>query len=238
LASNVLVFTATYNEVGSISVWYELVRKAQPSCQILVVDDNSQDGTLEKLKDISNIDPNFCYIVRQKKLGLGSAHKYALIYAISQDFSVLVTMDADLSHDPAEIPNLLEELKNSDFVVGTRWSGGTCDYTGIRKILSILANQFARLLIPTGLSEYTTSYRAFSLLAMHSLSQNLPPDDNYAFFLEQIDSLYNQGLRLSEVPIHFRDRTVGKSKIPRNQILVSASVLLNLGIKRRYKSKI
>ena len=144
----------------------------------------------------------------------------------------MITMDADLSHEPEQIPNLFEEIESYDFIIGTRRSGGETDYVGIRKFLSTTGNILARFLIPTGLSEYTTSFRLFNSLALKTLVLNESKIEGYAFFMEVVEFLYQSELRLGEVPIHFHDRKNGKSKIPRMQILKSIIVLLKLTLKR------
>jgi len=158
----VLVFTATYNERDNVA---ELVRRilALPvACDVLVVDDNSPDGTGELLDDLAGAEPRLKAVHRPRKLGLGSAHMLAMAWALRGGYDALVTMDADFSHDPAVIPDLLAQLESADFVIGSRYvAGGSCDYVGRRKAMSWWANRLAWLLLGAGLREYTTSFRAF-----------------------------------------------------------------------------
>ena len=151
---------------------------------------------------------------------------------LENEYEVLVTMDADISHQPAQLPPLLEAISEHDFVIGTRSNGGGCDYTGVRKFLSLAGNRAARLMIPTGLTEYTTSMRAFTPEALQILFTQGIRDDGYAFFMETVEILYRSGCAMTEVPIHFMDRTHGQSKIPKHQIWLSASTLVRLSASR------
>jgi dolichol-phosphate mannosyltransferase len=199
-----------------------------PAARLLVIDDSSPDGTAEHLARIAAADPEFEYIVRAGKLGLGSAHRRAMQHGWDAGYETLVTMDADLSHQPEQIPRLLAALPGHDFVIGTRSGQGSCDYTGFRRLAFVGGNSMARLLIPTGLTEFTTSMRAFNRSALDLLLTTGERDDGYAYFMEVVYRLNDAGLRLTEVPIDFADRTRGTSKIPRAQIAMSAKVLLQL----------
>lgn len=232
MKSKILIFTATYNEADNIEIWYLGVRSVAPDAFILIVDDNSIDGTNEKLTAIQRKDPNFKLITRAGKLGLASAHRISFDYALREGFDFLITMDADLSHIPEEINLLLDKANIFDFVIGTRRAGGKTDYKGWRRFLSRSGNILAQILIPTGLSEYTTSFRLFNSKAFSILTKQIPTDEGYAFFIEVVELLHINGLKLGEVPIHFRDRLHGKSKIPRMQIIMSSILLGKLGTRR------
>ena len=235
MKSKILIFTATYNEADNIEIWYSGVRSIAPNASILVVDDNSIDGTNEKLASIQEKDPNLRLLTRASKLGLASAHRIGFNYALDEGFDYLVTMDADLSHVPQEIDSLFQKAGMFDFVIGTRRAGGKTDYKGWRKFLSLSGNILAQLLIPTGLTEYTTSFRLFNLQALTILARQQPSDEGYAFFIEVVELLHRNGLKLGEVPIHFRDRIHGKSKIPRMQIIMSSILLGKLAIRRVFR---
>ena len=232
----VIVSTATFNEAANITEWYSRVRAVLADADLLVVDDSSPDGTADVVRSFQKDDPRVHLIVRPAKSGLGSAHRAAMLYALENEYAVLLTMDADLSHQPEQIPPFLEAINNHDFVIGTRSNGGGCDYTGIRKFLSLAGNQAARLMIPTGLTEYTTSMRAFTPESLQVLFTHGIRDDGYAFFMETVEILYRSGCSMTEIPIHFMDRTHGQSKIPKHQIWLSASTLMRLSASRLRKS--
>lgn len=231
---NILIFTATYNEAENVFEWYNRVRKIMPSSSILVVDDSSLDGTNEILQEISKEDSLVNLHVRPRKQGLASAHLYAFKFAREKNFEALVTMDADLSHEPESIPLFAMALRDSDFVIGTRRKGGKSDNRGLRLFVSIAGNFLAEKLIPSGLSEYTTSYRIFSPKALAALEDFSAREEGYSFFMEVIDTLFLQGFSLKEIPIHFRSRHSGKSKIPRRQVFNSIRILIILMLRRRH----
>jgi dolichol-phosphate mannosyltransferase len=227
-----LIATATYNESGNIVEWYERTRSVFPNAHLLVVDDSSPDGTSDVVRTLQETDENLHLLVRPAKSGLGSAHRSAMLFSLEGAYPFLVTMDADLSHHPEQIPPIISMLSEADFVIGTRSGEGSCDYTGMRKFLSTGGNLAARILIPTGLTEYTTSLRAFSPRALEALFTSGIRDEGYAFFMECVEILHRADCRLAEVPIHFSDRTRGQSKIPRHQIWLSASTLIRLSTGR------
>jgi dolichol-phosphate mannosyltransferase len=161
-AEQLLVFTATYNERHNIGVLLKGIWDAAPHAQVLVVDDNSPDGTGTLLDEIARSESRLTVIHRPAKLGLGTAHHLAMLFALRRGFDTLITMDADLSHDPQDIPRLTAKLANADFVIGSRYAkGGSSGYSGYRHFVSAAANRAARLLLRLPLHEFTTSFRAF-----------------------------------------------------------------------------
>lgn len=228
-----LVFTATYDEARNAPVWVQGVRESVPDADLLVIDDGSPDGTGRILDAIAAEDSSLTVVHREGKSGLASAHLAAMSYALDHGFDALVTMDADGSHLPAQIPNLLDALPGDDFVIGTRYRGGSHQAGNFRRLLSAGANGLARVVLPTGLSEYTTSFRAFDRRALEVLVHGTFTTGGYAFFVECIEILHQSGLRMAEVPIDFVDRTHGSSKIPKSQIFMSMEALVSMGIRRR-----
>lgn len=233
MAQRILVFSATYNEAATISTLIAQVRSVLPMADHLIIDDSSPDGTGVIVAECAHSDPRVRLVSRPVKSGLSSAHAAAQRFAHRDGYDWLVTMDADLSHDPAEIPLLLAPLATgADFVIGTRSRGGTLHLRGIRRLLSRTANACARLLLPTGLSEYTNGFRAFSSHSIAVLHDRHLSEAGYAYALEQIEVLHRAGLQLAEVPTVFRDRAGGQSKIPRSQVLITMWVLTRLAVGR------
>jgi len=225
----ILVFSATYNESGNIEKLVDSIWKEVPSADILIVDDNSPDGTGELLDEMAAKHPKLKPIHRPGKLGLGSAHHLAMIYAIQNQYDALITMDADLSHDPKDIQPLLEKLVDSDFVIGSRYmKGGHCDYDGYRKNISVLANIAARNLLSIPLHEFTTSFRAFRVKKLETVNFTKMHNQGYSFFMESVYRLHQAGLQIGEVPIHFYNRFSGSSKIPPLEIFRGIFKLLHL----------
>lgn len=229
-----LIFFATYNEAGNVISMIERITLAAPDADILVVDDNSKDGTLDILAGLAR--PNLTVIVRPGKLGLGTAHLLAWKYAIFHAYDVLVTMDGDHSHDPADIPKLIDALDGStDLVIGSRYApGGKCDYTGYRLRVSQAANKAARLLLGIKLSEFTTSFRALRVSRLNAIDFDTLVVGGYSFFLAVIVQAHRHGLKLAERPIHFHERNAGVSKIPPLEIFRGMANLLRLTATRHF----
>jgi dolichol-phosphate mannosyltransferase len=233
ISSDLLVFTACYNEHDNIGLLLDRIVEELPNADILVVDDSSPDGTwdviIEKSKTYMQIIP----VQRPRKLGIGSAHKYALLFAIRENYETLITMDADFSHDPKYLPALLRAHGENIFVTGSRYcEGGSSDYKGYRNIISRLGNIAARLALGVRLRELTTYFRVFDVKSLRRLPLRRVNADGYSYGVQLIYYLRKRGVDLQEVPIHFVDRTRGASKIPRIQILLSAIDLVKLAAKR------
>lgn len=231
MKNSVLVFTLTYNEIGNIEKWLDEVA-TQRSADILVIDDSSNDGTNELLASKSKEIKQLEIVTRSAKSGIGSAHLLALKKAFESGYDYLITLDADLSHDPQDIPRFLEAANSANYVVGTRSRGGRTELSGPRLILSKGANLLCRIILPTGLSEYTTAYRCYDRKAMESLISRSPKDEGYSYFIEATELLYRSGLQVSEIPIIFRDRMEGESKIPSLQVFRSAMIIIKLSLSR------
>ena len=222
------MFTPTFNEAENIKLLIDQIKEVSQNSDILVVDDSSTDLTTKIIEQESSKDLSIQVIVRSLKSGVGSAHMLAIKEAYKNGYDYLITMDADLSHDPKEIPRFLHALNNANYVVGTRSRGGKTELKGIRLVLSKGANLLCRYLLPTGLSEYTNGYRAYDRSAISILIQNPPKGSDYSFFIEVTNTLFLSRLTLAEIPIIFRSRFAGKSKIPPFQIFSSANQIIRL----------
>ena len=232
----VLVFTATYDERDNISEFCDRVFSLERDYDLMIVDivdDNSPDGTGDILDDLAENEPRLTVVHRPRKLGLGSAHKLAITYAAKRGYDVLVTLDADLSHDPSSIAGMIEALGRADFVIGSRYMpGGTSNYTGYRKLASVLANRSARLLLGVPLHEVTTSFRVFRVSMFRAFDFARISSQGYSFFMESVWYIHRAGFRCAEVPIRFVDRLHGQSKIPKNEIFRGMRKLIQLWLKR------
>jgi len=231
MEKSVLVFTPTYNEVGNIEFWLELVT-SQGSLDILVIDDSSHDGTTELLMAKADEIPQLKVMIRKSKAGVGSAHMDALRFALEKGYDLLITLDADLSHDPRDIKRFVASSRDVNYLVGTRSNNGRNELSGFRLMLSKSANLVCQIMIPTGLTEYTTSFRCYDRIAMRFLVSNPPKGDGYSYFIEVTDLLYKSGLKLAEIPIVFQDRLTGDSKIPKLQVFKSCIIIAKLTIIR------
>lgn len=223
-----LIFTATYNEAENIGALVRQCLAAVPSADMLVVDDNSPDGTGVLLDRLAREHLGRLFVLhRPRKLGLGTAHKLAFQYALERDYDALVTMDADFSHHPRYIPEMLSRLRTSDFVIGSRYApGGRCDYGFVRTAISRSANVCARLLLGLRLKETTTSFRGFTRRTLERLPVDSIRSEGYSFFFESLYVTSRVVTSLAEIPIHFEDRRAGQSKISKREI---RNGVLNLG---------
>jgi len=231
-----LIFTATYNENDNIENLCADVFNNVSDCNFLVVDDNSPDGTGDTLDRLKKDNDKLIVIHRSGKLGLGSAHMLGMKYAIENGYDLLITMDADFSHDPKDISRLVDEIKSADFVIGSRYmEGGSTNYLGYRKHVSSMGNWLARVLLGFSVHELTTSYRAFRVSMLQKLNLNRIKSEGYSFFLESLFWINFYKFKTSEIPIVFRDRQAGVSKIPKLQIVYGLLTLLRLFLIRLFK---
>ena len=213
--SKTLIFTATYNEKENIKKLIENLNSLNLSIDILVIDDNSPDKTWEILQNLEKEMKNLKLIIRNNKSGLDTAHKLAFDYAKNNNYEKFISLDADLSHDPAEIPKMINILDKSSFVIGSRYvEGGKCEMKRSRLILSNLGNKFIKSILKINCNEFTTSYRGFNLFRLDDFNLNMIKSKGYSFFMETIYRLSKHGVKIIEIPIHFRDRKHGYSKIP------------------------
>jgi len=214
-----LVFTATYNEFPNIKILLNKINKLKIPLDILVVDDNSKDGTREFLNQYAKKKKFFKLIVRNEKLGLDSAHKLAFNYAKKNKYKKLITMDADLSHDPAVIRKFIKLLQHKPFVIGSRYiHGGKCDLEGFRFYISYFGNFFIKFFLNINSNEFTTSYRGFDLKKLSRLNINEIKSKGYSFFMETIFKIHKLNVPIYQIPIHFSSRYSGRSKISKIEI--------------------
>ena len=215
-----LVFTATYNEAKNIEEFINLLLKADNNLDLLIVDDNSPDKTYEIIQKLSFKYKNIFLIKREKKLGLNTAHIIAYEYAVKNKYKKLITLDADLSHDPKEVPRVVELLEKHAFVVGSRYMlGGKNDMTLFRLFISYFGNNLIKFLLKCKGTEFTTSYRGFNLEKLKEFHFNQIHAKGYSFFMNTVVQLNRLGYESKEFPIHFKNRHHGKSKIPKIEIL-------------------
>ena len=233
--SKTLIFTATYNEKNNVTKLIEEINKICKDVEILVVDDNSPDNTAEMLGNLQKANQNLHIIIREKKLGLDTAHKLAYGYSKKNNYLKLITMDADLSHNPIEIPKIISLLNNKDFVIGSRYiQGGKCEMSLPRLILSIVGNKIIKNVLGLKCNEFTTSFRGFNLEKLNNFDLNSVKSKGYSFFMETIYRLNNQGFEIYEIPIYFRNRNQGKSKINKIEIFRTLKNLFLLKFTSNY----
>ena len=216
----ILVFTATYNESENISELISLIMEQNFKPDLLIIDDNSPDGTYNKVQQMQKKFKNLFLIKRNGKLGLDTAHKEGYDFAKKNNYDYFITMDADFSHDPSELPNFVKNLNNFPIVLGSRYvTGGNCLMSGRRLIISKYGNKFMKFIFKFDCNEFTTSYRGFNLKKLNDFHLNLIKTKGYSFFMGTIYEILKKGFKVKEIPITFKDRSKGYSKIPRIEIL-------------------
>ncbi len=227
-----LIFSATYNEFNNIETLIEKINQYSPESEILIIDDNSPDGTGDLLKKIQSKYNKLHLIERKNKLGLDTAHKLAYEYALTNSFSKFITMDADLSHDPKEIPKMINILQDNAFVIGSRYiEGGDCDMSFYRRLISSLGNKFIKFILQINSNEFTTSFRGFNLHFLKDFHLNKIESKGYSFFMETIYQINKLDFEIIQIPITFRNRMQGKSKMPKIELFRTLKNVLILFFK-------
>ena len=236
--SNTLVFTATFNEIDNIKDFIDEINKLDCKLDILIIDDDSPDGTGNFIEKVAKSSDNLTLVRREKKLGLDTAHKFAYNYAINNNYSYLITMDADLSHEPKEIIKILNHLKKTPFVIGSRYILGGKNYMkGWRLYLSIWGNKVIKKTLSMNGNEYTNAFRGFDLKKLHNFNLDLVKSRGFSFFMETIFELDQRNVPIYEIPITFNVRKHGVSKIPQIEIFRTLKNIFKLFLRKILKSK-
>ena len=232
MKSKILIFSATYNESKNITLLLNYIEELNLNLDILIIDDNSPDKTYELVEDLKKKINNIFLIKRSHKLGLDTAHKEAYEFALANKYEYLITMDADLSHDPKEISNFVKYLENHEFVIGSRYMvGGECLMSRKRLIISKYGNLFIKLILNLNCNEFTSSYRGFNLLKLKNFHLNLIREKGYSFFMGTVHHICSKKFTYIEIPIIFKDRQKGESKIPKIEIFRTLINLFKLKLK-------
>ena len=223
-----LVVIPTYNERENLGAIVLAIREQLPQASLLIIDDNSPDGTGTIADSLAARLGHMEVLHRSGKLGLGTAYIEGFRYALRHDFTCVFEMDADFSHDPRHLPQLLEAIERYDLVIGSRYvpGGTTPDWKRIRKIISTGGNVFARNLLALPVQDCTAGFKCYrrELLAAMDLDRiNL---QGYAFQIETVYQTIRGGYRVGEVPIVFPDRQLGRSKMSRNIVLEAFSYVI------------
>ncbi|NMO52758.1 polyprenol monophosphomannose synthase [Actinoplanes sp. TBRC 11911] len=214
----VLVVIPTYNEADNIRSITERVRRAVPAVDILVADDNSPDGTGGIADELSTTDDHIFVLHRAGKEGLGAAYKAGFAWAKNKGYDAVVEMDADGSHAPEELPKLLDALRDTDAVLGTRYiSGGSVHNWPMRRLLlSRGGNIYIRMALGMPFRDATGGYRAYRMPVLDEINVETVASTGYSFQVELAWRTYKSGFRIAEVPITFTEREHGVSKMSGN----------------------
>jgi len=215
-----IIVIPTFNEIENIENLINMIHRIDESIHILVVDDNSPDGTADLIKKLKENDDRLHLIVRPAKKGLGTAYCEGFAYALKNNFEAIFEMDADFSHDPEMIPKFLDELKNNDLVIGSRYITGVnvVNWPLSRLILSYGANMYTRFITGMPIKDATGGFKCFRAEALSKINLSTIKSNGYGFQIEMNYRLWKHGAKLKEIPIIFIDRRSGVSKMNKNII--------------------
>ncbi|MBA4311493.1 MAG: dolichyl-phosphate beta-D-mannosyltransferase [Chlorobiaceae bacterium] len=210
-----LVVTPTYDEAENIEKFIGQVLGESPDIEILVVDDNSPDGTGNIVEKMQSQNPRIHLIRRAGKMGLGTAYVAGFKYAIENKFDFVCEMDADFSHSPDELPNFIEKIKSCDLVIGSRYTNGVrvINWPIRRLILSYGANVYTRVITGMPVKDATGGFKCFRRQVLEAIDLDKIHSNGYAFQIEMNYKAWNKGFKLLEHPIIFMDRQSGVSKM-------------------------
>ncbi len=212
-----LVITPTYNEAENINRLVDEVLSKDTSLELLIIDDNSPDGTAAIVEEIREKEPRLHIIKRPGKLGLGSAYITGFKFALKNDYDYIFEMDGDLSHDPGILPVMLKEIENNDLVIGSRYipGGSVLNWPIRRLLLSYLASRYVRLITGMPIKDPTSGFKCYRKEVLQDLDLNRIMSDGYAFQVEVKYRIWRKKYRIKEIPIIFYDRVSGHSKMSR-----------------------
>jgi len=232
-----IVVIPTYNESGNIEKIISAVLKAAPEIHVLIVDDNSPDGTSALVEAMMRSNDCIRLLKRAGKMGLGTAYCEGFTLALEWGYDIIMEMDADFSHNPDDIPRFLEELKTSDVVIGSRYSNGVnvVNWPMRRLILSYGANLYTRIITGMSIKDATGGFKGFRAEALRKIDFTEIHSNGYAFQIEMNYRLWKAGAKIKEIPIIFIDRTSGTSKMSRS--IVYEAVFLVWKLKLMYLFK-
>tara|TARA_B100000035_G_scaffold7581_1_gene6594 strand:+ start:2348 stop:3076 length:729 start_codon:yes stop_codon:yes gene_type:complete len=233
-----LVIIPTYNEIDNIEEFINEITKLDVS--VLIIDDNSPDGTGKVVENLSKLNNKINLIKRHKKLGLGSAYRDGFKWGLDRGYNYLLEMDADFSHSFEDLVKVLEASPSADMVIGSRYikEGGSIGWDTRRKMLSSFANNLSKFLLKTKINDMTSGFRCYSDKALIQISYETTKSDGYAFQVEMSARAVEKQLSIKEVPIIFNERRLGKSKMSKKIVYEAFLYLVKNGLKRWLKIKI
>jgi dolichol-phosphate mannosyltransferase len=228
-----LVSLATYNEAGNIAALIADIHKVVPHADILVIDDNSPDGTGRIASELAERDPRVHVLHRPGKLGLGTATLAAMKFAMAQDYDYLLNMDADFSHPPRYLPGILAGMGKHDVMIGSRYvrGGGTENWPLPRRVISQSVNFLVRLLFGMPVKDASGAFRCYRVSKLREVELNRIRSRGYSFQQEVLFRCYKGGCKLGEYPILFENRRAGASKVNRKEAVRSISMILYIGLR-------
>lgn len=233
----VLVIIPTYNEIDNLDMITTRLRAATPQVHILVVDDNSPDGTGRRADILAADDDHIHVLHRQSKEGLGAAYLAGFAWALDHNYEVIVEFDADGSHQPEELPRVLAALKTADMVKGSRWvpGGSVVNWPKSREWLSRGGSVYTRLMLGLPVKDITGGFNAFRAPALQAALREPVDKHGYGIQRDLTWAVYQLGGRIVEVPIEFRERERGDSKMDQAVVVEAMRSTTRLGVEHRGK---
>lgn len=232
----VLVVLPTYNEIENIDEVLQRVRRALPDATVLVVDDASPDGTADRVDLLAGGLGDVRVLRRSGKQGLGSAYRAGFRSGLAEGYDVMVEMDADLSHDPGVLPDLVRGIaEGADLVIGSRYvPGGTIpDWSLLRRTISRVGCAYARFMLRIPVRDATSGFRAFRAEMLARIALDDVRADGYGFQVEMAYRVHALGGSILEIPIEFRDRTLGRSKMSMRIVFEALWLVTRWGLRDR-----
>jgi dolichol-phosphate mannosyltransferase len=227
-----LIVLPTYNERENIEAIVSAILGQSSDFDVLIVDDNSPDGTGQIVERLAGDEPRIHVMHRAEKLGLGTAYIQGFLWALARDYDYIFEMDADFSHDPADLARLRAVVLagEADASVGSRWvpGGGTQNWSFVRTFISRGGSWYARLILGMPIKDLTSGFKCFGRHVLEHLDLQSVHSNGYAFQVEMNYRCHLAGFRVAEVPILFVDRRVGKSKMGGHIVTEAMVVVLRL----------
>jgi dolichol-phosphate mannosyltransferase len=233
----VVTIIPTYNEVESLPLTVGRLREAVPDSDVLVVDDNSPDGTGGLADRLAAADSGIHVLHRAGKDGLGAAYIDGFRWALRRDYDVLVEMDADGSHQPEQLPALLARTRDADLVIGSRWvpGGSVINWPLHRKLLSRAGSAYSRLMLGVPVRDITAGYRAFRRETLEKLDLAAVESVGYGFQVDMAFRVAQHGMTIAEVPVTFVERELGASKMSGNIVFEAIANVTVWGLAARWR---
>ncbi len=230
-----LIIVPTFNEAENIGRLLGDLKRLYPlTVDILVIDDNSSDGTADIVRSMKATTKGLHLMTRERKLGLGTAYIAGFRYALKRGYRYIIEMDADYSHDPAVVGRFLDAMEESDLVIGSRYMNNTVNVVNWplrRLILSKLASIYTRLITGLPVADPTSGFKCFRANVLQELDLDRVNSQGYSFQIEMNFRVWKKGFSIQELPIIFVDRTVGKSKMTQKNIREAIRIVWWLKIK-------
>ncbi len=233
MAEKALVIIPTYNEYDNVHKIIPDVLSQNECIDVLIVDDNSPDGTGQYVEELTKTNPRVKLIRRAGKMGLGTAYIEGFKYAINQKYDFIFEMDADFSHDPKEVNNFLAAIKDNDLVIGSRYINGVnvINWPMQRLLLSYFANSYARFITGLPVRDATGGFKCFRRKVLESINFQNIKSNGYSFQIEMNFKAWKNGFKIAEIPIIFADRVKGTSKMSKKIIREAVVMVWKLRIR-------